>query len=256
MTTHASSKPSVATRRTARPDTQEPPVNQSIERAAKLLRIFSTDEPELTLSQLTTRLGTSKATTYRYATALRRSGLLRTSPRGYMLGPGIIELAQTALAGLHVVAVAPPFLEQLVATTNETGVLSVWDDDAPVVVSSQDNTDRIVHIGVRTGTRLTSESAQAHIFRAFLEPEDDDPELEQIRRLHICYRARVVEGIAVLAAPVFQRDEIVATMALVGTVGTIPEGLDSKMAIELRDNATALSTELGFLPKVSSWRGD
>jgi DNA-binding IclR family transcriptional regulator len=245
MTKPASSKHSPVAGRRARRTDGEAPINQSIERAARLLGLFSIDEPKLPLSQLSARLGTSKATTYRYASALRRSGLLRASPRGYALGPRVVELASIALAGLHVVAVSSPFLERLVMTLNETAVLSVWDGEAPVVVRSLDNTDRIVHIGVRTGTRLTPESAQAQIFRAFLQPDDHDPDLEQIRRDRVCYRAGIVDAIAVLAAPVLQRDAIVATMALVGTVGTIPEGPHSKMAVQLRDTAAALSAELG-----------
>jgi len=77
------------------------PVNQSVERAVRLLGFFSPEEPELTLARLTELLGTSKATTHRYTLALRRVGLLRfDSGTGvYSLGPRIVELAATALAG-------------------------------------------------------------------------------------------------------------------------------------------------------------
>src|SRR5205085_1580495 len=51
--------------------TGDAPVNQSVERAVRLLSFFSPEEPELTLTQLTQRLGTSKATTHRYTLALR-----------------------------------------------------------------------------------------------------------------------------------------------------------------------------------------
>ena len=57
--------------------TGDSPVNQSVERAVRILGFFSAEQPELTLSELTARLGTSKATTHRYTLALRRVGLLR-----------------------------------------------------------------------------------------------------------------------------------------------------------------------------------
>jgi DNA-binding IclR family transcriptional regulator len=60
----------------------EAPINQSVERAVRLLGFFSAEEPELTLPQLTERLGTSRATTHRYAMALRRVGLLRYDTAG------------------------------------------------------------------------------------------------------------------------------------------------------------------------------
>jgi DNA-binding IclR family transcriptional regulator len=220
------------------------PINQSIERAARLLSLFTVEEPELTLAELTARLGTSKATAHRYATALRRSGLLRLSAGGYTLGPRIVELAATALAGLRIVKVAGPYLERLVAAVNETAVLSVWDGEAPVVVRVDDNTDRLVRINVRTGSRLPLDSAQGKIFRTYLAP---DPGLDDVREHGIAFNERIVEGIAALAAPVFQGDEIVASMALVGTTAAISRDPGSPMAVRLRDAAAALSAELGFL---------
>ena len=78
------------------------PVNQSVERAVRLLGFFSPEEPELTLARLTELLGTSKATTHRYTLALRRVGLLRHEPaRGvYTLGPRIVELIRIRSAQL------------------------------------------------------------------------------------------------------------------------------------------------------------
>ena len=60
--------------------------NQSIERAARLLGFFSVEQPELSLAELTARLGTSRATTHRYLTALRRAGLVRQARGVYALG--------------------------------------------------------------------------------------------------------------------------------------------------------------------------
>ena len=224
------------------------PINRSVERAARLLSLFSVDEPELTLGELTQRLGTSKATAHRYATALRRAGLLRLSAGGYTLGPRIVELAATALAGLRIVKVAGPYLERLVAEANETAVLSIWDGEAPVVVRVDDNTDRLVRINVRTGSRLPLDSAQGRIFRAFLdEAADGDGDTDRVRVTGLAFNARIVEGIAALAAPVFQGEEIVAAMALVGTTAAIRDERDSLLARRLRETAAALSAELGFL---------
>src|SRR3954453_11328126 len=109
---------------------EQAPVNQSIERAARLPSFFSRDEPELSLAEVTSRLGTSRATTHRYLTALRRAGLVRQARGVYTLGPRVVELAAGALAGLRIVKVAGPFLERLVSDVAETAVLSVWDGEA------------------------------------------------------------------------------------------------------------------------------
>jgi DNA-binding IclR family transcriptional regulator len=228
------------------------PVNQSVERAVRLLGLFSPDEPELTLTQLTARLGTSKATTHRYTLALRRVGLLRfDSGAGlYSLGPRIVELAATALAGLRIVRIAGPTMERLVAELNETVVLSVWDGAQPTVVRVDDNTDRLVRIVVRTGARLPrSDSAQGKIFLAF-GPDADElapRERELIHETRIAVNSQVVEGIRAIATPVFQGGEVAAAMALVGTIASLPDDPRSEAAVRLRAAAEALSAELGFL---------
>jgi DNA-binding IclR family transcriptional regulator len=227
------------------------PVNQSVERAVRLLGLFSSDEPELTLAQVTSRLGTSRATTHRYTLALRQVGLLRYDPGAgvYSLGPRIVELASTALAGLRIIKVAGPTMERLVDDVNETVVLSIWDGESPVVVRVEDNTDRLVRIVVRTGARLPREtSAQGKIFLAF---GTDGSELSHRDReailLHrVAVNSQVVDGIRAIATPIFQGEELTAAMAVVGTIASVPDEADSAVARQLRTAAEALSAELGF----------
>jgi DNA-binding IclR family transcriptional regulator len=57
----------------------------------------------------------------------------------------------------------------------------------------------------------------------------------------------VVEGICAIAAPVFQGDDLVAAMALVGTTASIDTDPDGHMGRLLRETAAALSNELGFV---------
>jgi DNA-binding IclR family transcriptional regulator len=229
-----------------RAQASEAPVNQSVERAARMLGLFSVDEPELTLSELTSRMGLTKATAHRYATALRRAGLLRASGGVYSLGPRVVELAAAALAGLGVIRVAEPYLLRLVTETGQTSVLSVWDGEAPVVVRVAENNERLVRIVVAAGSRLPRDSAQGKVFRAFLG-ENGDPDLDAVRRDRLAANAVVVEGVTAVAAPVFQGEEIVATMAIVGTSAAIDAAPGSAMTVALGDAATGLSTELGFV---------
>jgi IclR family pca regulon transcriptional regulator len=230
------------------------PAIQSVERAATMLGLFTVEEPQLTLGELTSRMRMSKATVHRYATALRAAGLLRQTAGVYTLGPRVVELASAALAGLAVVTVAGPYLERLVEETGETAVLSVWDGEAPVVVRVDSNTSRLVRIVVTTGSRLPLDSAQGKVFRAFMQPSGDDPELADVVRRRVAHYGAVVEGIGALAAPVFQGPEIVATLALVGTAASIDPDPEAKLAQALRDAADALSTELGFVERTGGQR--
>lgn len=68
-----------------------------------------------------------------------------------------------------------------------------------------------------------------------------------MRSARIAVNSRVVQGIRVIATPVFQEQEIVAAMAIVGTTAGIPESPDSPMALELSRSADLLTAELGSL---------
>lgn len=229
------------------------PLNRSIERAARLLGLFSQEQPELSLAEITAGLVATKATTHRYTVALRRAGLLRydAARQMYSLGPRIVELAASALLGLRIVKVAGPHMERLVAAANETVVLSVWDGESPVVMRVEDNTNRIARIVVRTGTRLPPDSAQGKVFAAFGDDGrpvgTSDRELAQIRAAGIAVNSRVQDGIRAIATPVFQEAELVGALALVGTTASIPDEPRSAGASALRKAARALSAELGFV---------
>jgi len=146
--------------------------------------------------------------------------------------------------------VAGPYMERLVDEVNETVVLSIWDGEAPVVVRVDDNTDRLVRINVRTGSRLPPEtSAQGKIFAAFGGGNGDGGEEgAAIRRAGLASNAMVVEGICAIAVPVFQGEELVAAMAIVGTTASVQTDPGAAMCRHLRETAAALSTELGFVP--------
>lgn len=217
-----------------------------------MLSLFTVEQPELSLAELTQQMGMSKATVHRYATTLRKTGLLRFTGGRYTLGPRIVELSAPALAGLEVIKVAPPHLHRLVEQTAQTALLSVWDGTAPVVVLIEDNTGRAFRIGVARGRRLPLTSAEGMVFRTFMADYLRGPELEEIYRERIGFFEDVAQGLMAFASPVFQGENIVAAVALVGTTealradGQAPT--QSRMAWTLRDAADALSAELGFSP--------
>jgi DNA-binding IclR family transcriptional regulator len=230
--------------------TTEAPINQSVERAVQMLGFFTADEPELTLAQLTKRLGTSRATTHRYAMALRRVGLLRYDSHAgtHSLGPRIVELAATALSGLRIIRIAGPHMERLAAELNETVVLSIWDGDSPIVVRVDDNTDRVVHIVVRTGSRLErTTSAQGKVFLTFSGQGDElGKEQDRVRQTRIAINTQTSDGIRAIATPIFQDRDCVAAMAVVGTIANLPAKESAPLCLRLRETADILSAELGF----------
>lgn len=234
---------------------------QSVERAARILDFFTASRPRLSLTEITARLGVSKATAHRYAVALRRVNLLRYDRAAgeYTLGPQVLTLASAARAGLPIITLAGPFMEQLVHDVNETVVLSVWDGEAPVVVRVDDSTERVIRLSVRAGSRLSLlGSAQGRIFSAFLgadevpglaEAIEENPSLPQelaaVRETGLAINTPEVHGVRTVAAPVFGDGRIVAVMAIVGTTATVSDDISSSAAKALRATAQRLTEQFG-----------
>ena len=242
-------------------DAPAAPTIQTVQRAALILDSFTVGKPHLSLNEITTRLGASKATAHRYTKALRAANLLRDDERTalYSLGPQVFTLAASARAGLPIVTAAEPHMERLVKKVGETVVLSVWDGETPTVVRSADNTDHIVRISVRPGSRLDrTNSAQGRVFCAYL-PTDQVPglarllrkdrqlrdELESIRSHGLSVNSPALNGVRTIAAPIFERNMIIASMAIVGTTVSVPDDVDSPMAKALHSTTSALSQQLG-----------
>ncbi|WP_181783153.1 IclR family transcriptional regulator [Pseudonocardia pini] len=237
------------------------PAIQAVDRAAAILAAFTPQRPYLTLNEITAILGTSKATAHRYTKALRSADLLRYDPREsvYSLGPQLMSLAAAARAALPVVKIAEPFMEKLVRKVDETVVLSVWDGESPIVVATNDSTDRIARVSVRLGARLSpTASAQGRVFCAYLSPEElpmlsrelrADPELaleiETIRESHVSVKSPIVNGLRTVAAPVFQADRVVAALAVIAASTSVPADEDSAQIRELTATARDLSAALG-----------
>ena len=162
----------------------------------------------------------------------------------------LVELAAAALSGLRVATIALPHVERLVAETGRSGVLSIWDGQAPIVVVGADCADSLVRISIPHGTRLPLSSASGKIFVAFGEAgSSDGPSLKEaasIRTRRFAADRKFGDNFRTIAAPVFQTGKVVAALALVGTTGRIPFSAGSPLATKLKDAADQMSAELGL----------
>ncbi|MCZ4553734.1 IclR family transcriptional regulator [Gordonia rubripertincta] len=235
---------------------------QAVERASRILRAFTVVRPRLSLSELTSELGTGKQTAHRYTKALRAVGYLRYDPVDalYSLGPEMMSLSAAAQAGLSIFTAAGPFMERLVMELNETAVLSIWDSsDSVVVIRVDDNTTKPIRVSVSEGSRLPlTDSAQGRLFCAFADP-DEHPllagrirgdremrtELGDIRAHGLAFNAPREHGIRTIAAPVYQGTQVIAALAVVGTTDCVPPSTDSDVAKALSRAASALGEQLG-----------
>jgi DNA-binding IclR family transcriptional regulator len=220
---------------------------QSIERAVRILGLFSHERPYLSLAQLTERSGLVRASTHRYATALRREGLLRydAGRNLYSLGPRILDLASVAIDSLRVVAIAGHHMDRLADDLNETVVLSVADGGTATVARVSEAPRRSVVISPRLAMRLDPLHSAQGVLVTALTTNGAALAPDVLARVRATRIATLNDGdFGVLAAPIFQGGTLVATIAVLGLPDDVSEAATDTM-IKLRQAAERVSAELG-----------
>jgi IclR family pca regulon transcriptional regulator len=126
---------------------------QSLERGLAVICAFDRQHPELTLSEVATATGVTRATARRFLLTLSRLGYVRSDGRFFSLTPRVLELGYAYLSGLSLAEVSEPHLEALVAEVNESSSVSVLDGP-DVVYVARVPVSRIMTVAISVGTRF------------------------------------------------------------------------------------------------------
>ena len=107
---------------------------QSLERGLAVIKAFSGEEPELTLSDIARRTGMTRAAARRFVLTLVDLGYVGTVDRKFHLRPTVLELGYTYLSLMSFPRVATPHLAALSEQLQETTSVAVLDRDDIVYV--------------------------------------------------------------------------------------------------------------------------
>ncbi len=104
---------------------------RAVARALDLLTAFSTSDPELTLTELSSRRNLSVSTTYRLLATLESRGYVERNSQtgGYSLGVACLDLGAIFLSQLDLRERVLPLLEALRQECEETVHLAILDTD-------------------------------------------------------------------------------------------------------------------------------
>jgi len=116
--------------------TEAPQGAQSALRAIRILKLFKTDRPELTLAELSRASGLNKTTTHRLLRALYSEALVDRNPAtgAYCLGAGLMALGVQALSSSNLRRRVRPALRLLAEETGETATLEVPFESSMLIV--------------------------------------------------------------------------------------------------------------------------
>jgi IclR family transcriptional regulator, pca regulon regulatory protein len=126
---------------------------QSLERGLSVIRSFDAEHSKMTLSEVATATGLSRAAARRFLHTLVHLGYMRTAGGRFELRPKILELGYAYLSSLTLPEVAMPHLEELVEQVHESSSVSELDG-GDVVYIARVPTKRIMTVTISVGTRF------------------------------------------------------------------------------------------------------
>lgn len=240
-------------------------------RGLQVLRAFTPERPNLTLTELAKILGTTRSAAFRTVYTLAHDGCLLHDERNhtYALGPAVLRLSYGYLATRELVDVAMPVLESLRNKTGWSAHMGILDGTSVLYVlripSFQANSS-IVHVGSRLparsttmGRMLLANLSEADIIRLYRHDMTTtgvqhrmEPILSQWKRDRgketITHIGDFQVGIASIAAPLYDMTgAVVAAINL--SIQAEPENIEAlshSVAVELTQTATRISTLLGW----------
>jgi IclR family KDG regulon transcriptional repressor len=143
---------------------------ESVDRVMQVLDCFTRETPELRLTDLSARLGISKASMLRIVSTLEAGSYLTRDPetKRYRLGVRLFHLGMVVRHQMDLRTIAQPQLRQLVECTGETAALFVPDPLGPICLDVV-QTSKAMRVFAHPGTRMPwNAGTSAKVILAYL----------------------------------------------------------------------------------------
>lgn len=153
---------------------------QSLERGLAVLKAFSAEQPELTLSEVARICEVSRSAARRFLLTLVDLGYIGVDGRNFSLRSQVLELGYTYLSTLQLPEIARRPLVQLSAELQRSTSVAVLDRD-DVVYVVRIAAKRILAAGIVVGTRLPAYlTSHGRVLLAALPEPDLDSYLARV----------------------------------------------------------------------------
>jgi IclR family transcriptional regulator, positive regulator for flagellar biogenesis len=155
----------------------------ALDRGLSLLQCFSPEKRALSISDLARASGIPRPSVTRLAATLVQHRWLYQEPEGerYMLGAGVVTLAQVFLAGLNIRALARPAMQALAEACDGTVYLGVRDGLEMVIIEACRGSHSMFNSKLDVGSRVPMPNSS--LGRAYLAKLDADEHTSTLQAL-------------------------------------------------------------------------
>jgi IclR family pca regulon transcriptional regulator len=241
-----------------------------VDRAFAIVRAFGRESPRLTVSQVATRAGLTRASARRFLLTLQELGYVGSEDRLFFLRPRILDLGFAYLSSVPVFDIVEAHMEPMVQQVQESSSASVLDG-TDIIYTVRVPTKRIMSIQIEVGSRLPAyATSMGRVLLASLPPAELDEyfeqakleqltpktltdeaklraELDQVRKKGWCLLDQELEvGVRSIAVPLHDvNGKVFAAMNISTNATRVPaERLVGDYLATLRKTATAIEEEI------------
>ncbi|HEX3510255.1 MAG TPA: IclR family transcriptional regulator [Solirubrobacteraceae bacterium] len=171
----------------------------SVARALALLEHLRDSEPGLGVNELARRIEVNPSTASRLLATLETAGLVQREGPGepYVLGVGLVTLADRVLSRLDVGGLARPLLVELMERTGETATLSLPGEREAITVDSVPSRSSVVSMARLGRPSVSHATAVGKVMLAFGGwPLPRERDMTPLTRRTITDRARLAKEVA------------------------------------------------------------
>ncbi|OGO68445.1 MAG: hypothetical protein A2Z37_13430 [Chloroflexi bacterium RBG_19FT_COMBO_62_14] len=247
---------------------------RSVERALKILQAYSSDELELSLSDLGRRLELSPSTTHRLLSTLQRQGFIEhiESNGKYRLGLMLFKLGSLVQQGMNLRRQSELSLRRLMRRTSETSYLCVMDGDEALCIDRVEGAQQVRVLALDVGGRLplncggaprvllafmSDEQTEAYLKRrafprftaySLTQPDQIRQDIHQTRRQGYTYSVEdVIESVAAVGAPIRDHTgQVIGAISIAGLLQHFDEDNRDGLIQAVREEAEAISINMGW----------
>ena len=159
----------------------------ALDRGLALMKCFNDTRRVLSPTELSRLTGIPRPSVVRLATTLQQHRWLQPEPEGegYMLGAGVVALAQTFLAGLDVRAAARPQMQECADRIGGSVYLALRDGLELVIIEACRSRSAMLAARIDVGSRLPMpNSASGRAYLAALPEAERGALVESLQRMY------------------------------------------------------------------------
>jgi len=124
-----------------------------LEKGLAVIEAFDQDRPRLTISEVATRCGLTRAAARRYLITLEYLGYVSSDRKMYSLSPKVLRLGQSYMHSARLPRIVQPELQKLAFALKEASSAGVLDGNDVICIAATD-AGRLVSLTLQPGTRV------------------------------------------------------------------------------------------------------